>query len=378
MHTVPLLHLITGLGAGGAEAQLVRVAGGLAARGWPVIVAALDGRGPRAEALRAVGVPVHDLGMRGGLPDPLAVARLIRLIRRTRPGVLQSWLYHADLIGTLAAALTGVPHLWNLRCSDMDLRRYGLGTRLTVGALRFLCRRPLGIVVNSAAGIAAHAARGWKPGHWIPIPNGFDLDHWRPDPAARFVLRQRLGLDADTRLIAHVARADPMKDHAGFFAALLRLLPARPDLHAVLIGRGTEHLAPPPALLGRVHALGECGDVHHLLPGADLACLSSAFGEGFPNVLGEALACAVPCVATNVGDCAVIIGSAGTIVPPRDPGALAAALADLIDRAPAERARMGEIGRARVAAEFALPVVLDRYEQLYRAVQRAQRHTAEA
>lgn len=319
--------------------------------------------GPR---ITAAGGRVMPLGMRSPLGLPLAVARLAALIRRERPDVIQSWLYHADLAATLAraAAFSRAPLAWSLRCSDMDFAHYAPTTRLVVRALARLSRVPTVIASNSEAGLAWHRRLGYRPRRSLVIPNGFDTDRFRPDPTARARLLSLAGWPEDTVVVGLVARVDPMKDHAGFFEAFART-PA--GLRAVLVGRGTDELAIPPLLAGRVLALGLREDVGALMAGFDIACLASRFGEGFPNVLGEAMACGVACVTTDVGDAATIVGAAGIVVPPGDPIALAAALSALAADSDRRRA-MGAAGRARVLAEYALPAVAARYRTLWRAL----------
>jgi glycosyltransferase involved in cell wall biosynthesis len=205
------------------------------------------------------------------------------------------------------------------------------------------------------------------------IPNGVDVEQFRPDAAARQRLRVELNLPADAIVVAMVARVDPMKDHDTFLAASGRAAMARADAYFMLIGKDTPALSRKAAehgLTGRMKLLGLRTDVNRLLPGADLACLSSAFGEGFPTVLAEAMACGVPCVTTDVGDARAIVGETGLVVPPRNPVALAGAIRDLIDRASAGRAILGQAARARVEKNYALPGIVERYQSLYEDLSR--------
>jgi glycosyltransferase involved in cell wall biosynthesis len=361
---VRVLHVITGLGQGGAETMLAKLIEALPEITHVVVPLARDlALAPR---IAAAGAEVIPLGMRGPLGLPAAVARLAALIRRVRPDVIQSWLYHADLAATLARAVafSRAPLAWSLRCSDMDLARYAPATRLVVRALARLSGVPAVIASNSEAGLAWHRRLGYRPRRSIVIPNGFDTDRFRPDPEARSRLGAMLGWGEEAVIVGLVARVDPMKDHAGFLAALARTEPA---LRAVLVGRGTEALAIPAALAGRVAALGPRDDVAALTPGFDIACLASRFGEGFPNVLGEAMACGVACVTTDVGDASAIVGEAGVVVPPGDPAALAEALSALAAD-PDRRRALGAAGRARVLADYALPSVAARCASLWRGL----------
>ncbi len=371
---IRIVHVIPTLDTGGAEVMLAKLVGGMDRTRFSNTVVSLSSPGEIAKEIEAAGVPVLSLDMRRGRTDLVGLPRLVRLLRETRPSLVQSWLYHADLLSLLAAGFAGVPPVvWNLRCTDMDLSHYPRHTRWVQRALAVASRLPKAVVVNSAAGQTLHQMLGYRVRHWVMIPNGFDMNRFWPDPAAGPRMRAELGLPTDSVLVVLVARVDPMKDHKTFLDAAGRVATARGHVHFLLMGKDTRTLDPmihERGLAGRVHLLGLRSDVDRLLPGADLACLSSAFGEGFPNVLGEAMASGLPCVATDVGEARTIIANTGVIVPPRDPGALAAALLDLVDRGPEARAMLGHAARARIESEYALPLIVERYENLYSELSR--------
>jgi glycosyltransferase involved in cell wall biosynthesis len=210
----------------------------------------------------------------------------------------------------------------------------------------------------------------------VLIPNGFDIDTFRPDPAARHDVRRELGLPPETPLIGLVARYDPAKDHRTFLRAAAWLHQIAPDVHFVLCGDDVDWHHPELAtwidrsgLRGACHLLGRRHDVQRLHASFDVATLTS-LSEGFPNVVGEAMACGVPCVATDVGDAAWIVGETGRIVPPRDPQALADAWHALLTLPSQERQTLGLAARARIAEHFALPGVIDQYAALYHSMAR--------
>jgi glycosyltransferase involved in cell wall biosynthesis len=203
------------------------------------------------------------------------------------------------------------------------------------------------------------------------IPNGFDLAEFAPRPEARDDVRAELGVARDTLLVGLVARYNAMKDHATFFEAVARLRRDRPHVHFVLVGRLVERtnveIAATIDRLGIwpvVHLLGERNDVPRLTAALDVATCSS-YSEGFPNAVGEAMACGVPCVSTEVGDCRAIVGETGIIVPPRDPAALAAGWRCLLDRSAEDRRSLGRVARARVTEHFDIGRVARQYEALY-------------
>lgn len=368
-----VLHLITGLEVGGAETTLARLVAGLDRARFRSTVVSLSPGGALATEIAAAGVPVHSLGMRRGLGSALTgILKLRRLLRALRPDLVQTWLYHADFVGLAAGRLAGVrPIVWNLRCADMDLSRYAATTRLLVRLLARLSPLPDAVIVNADAGRRWHAQLGYRPRRWAVIPNGFDANRFRPDAAARATFRRALGIADGVPVIGTVARFDPMKDPATFVRAAAILGRTRANAHFVMIGRGLDSANPGLAaevraagLGSRLHLMGERRDVAALLPGFDLFALTS-FSEGFPNVLGEAMAAALACVATDVGDARLLLSDCGRIVPRADAQAMAAAWDELIESGPAARAALGARARTRIEADFTPAAAVAAYERLY-------------
>ena len=355
-----VMYVITGLDRGGAESQLVTLlSAGAPGMGRSVVVSLLPGGAYRADIERA-GIPVHDLGAtRGSLNFP-AFLRLVRLIRRYRPRILHAWMYHAQLLATIALGVSGCWRatrlIWGVRCSTTDFACYGRWLRSVVRACAWLSRLPDAVLFNSEAGIAAHRDLGFRPRRVELIDNGVDTGRFRPSPSLRGEVRTELGIAPTTDLVAHVARVDPVKDHATFFAAMGRLDGAE----ALLIGPDTERLATP----ANVHALGACGGVERLLAASDIV-VSSSVSEGFSNVLAEGMAAGLPAVATDVGDSARIVGDTGRIVPPRDPAALAEAMGSLLGESKSARAARGVEARRRVETCFSVAHATDAYRSLY-------------
>jgi glycosyltransferase involved in cell wall biosynthesis len=367
-------HVITALGTGGAERMLWKLlAASEALRGGATVISLRDAGtvGPR---IRALGVPVVELGI-GTVPGPLALRRLRAAVRAAGADVVQGWMYHGNLAALAGASGLRCPVLWNIRQSLGRLADEKPMTALVIRLGAPLSRRTRAIIYNSRVSAAQHERLGYAPLRTRILPNGFDVERFRPDPAAGARLRARLGVPADTRVVGMVARFHPMKDHANFLAAMARLLPDDPTLHVVLAGTdvvaSNERLAGLLRVIpahGRIHLVGEEREVSSLLAGLDVCALSSARSEGFPNVVGEALACGVPCVVTDTGDTAEVLGGAGAVVPPGDAIAFAAAVRGLLDAPAATRARLGLEGRARVTREYAIGVVAERYRALYAEV----------
>jgi glycosyltransferase involved in cell wall biosynthesis len=366
---IRIAHVISGLDTGGAEMMLTKLVGGMDRARFFNTVISLTEKGQLVEQIRSSGVAVYTLGMRRGRPNILALPRLIRLLRTLRPNIVQSWLYHADLLSTLAVKYSGSPILiWNVRCSNMDLDQYRSLTRWVQRVLAWCSTTPAAVVANSEAGKRQHERLGYRPLRWEIIPNGFDTQRFHPDSSVRCSVRKEWHVPEDVVIVALVARVDPMKDHVTFLEAAQQVAGARKSVCFLLVGKGTQTLAPAVAAKGltdRVRILGYQNDIECLLPSVDVLCLSSAFGEGFPNVLGEAMACGIPCVSTDVGDARSIIADTGLVVPAHDPAALAHAIIDLIDRGSAARELLGRAARARVETEYSLARIVDRYTALY-------------
>ena len=357
-----ILHVISGLGTGGAEMFLATLAPRLAARDFAQTVVSLTGEGAAADRLRASGIAVVALDAKGVAKAPLAIRRIARLIEETRPDVVQGWMYHGDLFAALASKMAGKKPerlAWNIRCSDMRLDDYALQLRLVVRACAKLSAMPDVVIANSEAGAREHRAAGYRPRAMPVIPNGVDAAKFAPDAGLRAQVRLKLGIGEDRVVVLNVARVDPMKDHGAMLMAAAEIRGA----DVVLVGRGTDRLALPPG----VRALGARGDIARVLSAGDIIVSSSAYGEGFSNAIAEGMAAGLVPVATDVGDARSIVGDAGRIVPPRDAHALASAVQEIIDLPAEERARLGMAARERMATRFSVDSAVEAFAKIYGA-----------
>jgi glycosyltransferase involved in cell wall biosynthesis len=370
---IRVTHLVTDLARGGAEVFLQRLVTTpqeeIAHR-----VISLTSEGELGPEIRAGGVEVSALQLTGLAGAPRALARLVRMLRQEKPDVLMTWLYHADFFGTVAAALgPPVQLVWNIRCADMDLSKYGYVSRTLPHVLARFSRRPAVVVANSQAGRRIHEGYGYEPRRWEILPNGFDIETFRPDPARRAKVREALGIAQTAPVLGLFARFDPMKDHATFLAAAEIVAKARPDVVFLLVGRGTDGAAfdrligDRKAVRERSVLLGERRDVPDLIAAADIAVCSSVT-EGFPNTIGEAMASGVSCVSTDVGDAAALIGDTGGLVAKADPEALARKLEEFLALAPEARAGFAAKARRRIEEKFSLQAVVGRYTALFREI----------
>jgi len=375
--TLRILHIATGLGMGGAEMALTRLLEQLPKADFENEVLSFTSDQPVGPRIRALGVPVHTLEVRPGVLSPRLFSGVAKHIRSFQPDLIQTWMYHADLIGGLAARLTSnVPVLWNIRNAvegrgDVKLPTYAV-IRLSGLLSAWLPRK---IIMCAESARETHIRLGYITEKMVVIPNGYDPVVFKPDAQARLDVRHELGLALGTKLIGLAARFDLQKDHINFLRAAALLHQEHPSIHFVLWGKDVD--ADNPALMNviqandmtaHVHLLGLRTDAPRLTAALDVATLSSAFGEAFPNVVGEAMACGVPCAVTDVGDAAHIVGATGRVVPRRDPGALAHAWAELFDLPSEERTALGQRARQRIHENFSIEKMAAAYAQLYKDI----------
>jgi glycosyltransferase involved in cell wall biosynthesis len=285
-------------------------------------------------------------------------------------------MHHAFFSASLAQlGRAGPPVIWNVRHSLHDLQREKPLTRAVLRACAGMSGAPAAIAFNAAASKAQYRAFGFRNDRMIVIENGFDTGRFRPRPEARALLEKNFGVSPDDLVIASIARPHPMKDPFTLIDAVGRL--RRRGFAARLLLAGEGYDDPPADIRAALDAAfppgtailsGHRADIADWLSGVDIFALSSAWGEGFPNVLGEALASGVPCVATDVGDSAAIVGEGGRIAPPGDPAAFSDALADLARLDREGRRRLGAAGRDRVIRHYAIDRIVERYSDLYREV----------
>jgi glycosyltransferase involved in cell wall biosynthesis len=371
--TLKIFHLITDLDTGGAEMMLYKLLVGINRQRFSHVVVSLTDAGVLSKRIEALGIPVHTLSMHRGRPNLAGLWRLLQLLMCERPDVLQTWLYHANLLGLIAGKLMRVPAIArNIRCSNMDMRYYSRLSALIVRILAWVSPLPDVVLINTETGREFHEALHYRPRRRQVIPNGFDVSLFRPDPAARFYCRRLLGLPLNPILIGLIARYDPMKDHYTFLQAASYLLKDRSDIHFVLIGRNVTEsnndltmIIQDLGISDHIHLLGERWDVPKIMQALDIMALTSAFGEGFPNVIGEAMASGVPCVVTDVRDAPLIVGDTGRVVPAQNPHATAHAWGELIDLPSEESRRLGLAARQRIAQHFSLRAVVTQYTALY-------------
>lgn len=368
-----VLHVIIGLNVGGAEKMMMRlIQTHHADANYSHLVVSLTDIGVIGDQLVDEGVDVTVLGMRSLFDVPSVLLKLIRVIRKRKPDIVQTWMYHGDLIGGIGARLAGVRNvIWGIRTTDVSG-----GVSHSTALIRKVCSClsswiPVRIVCAADASRRAHIAVGYDGSRMVVIPNGFDLSHFSAADDIRFAMRSELGIDPDTVVIGNIGRLNEDKDHSNFVHAAGLVLDGHANAKFLMVGRDVS--AANIALASWIDAtghmdkfilLGERSDIRDCLSAMDVFCLSSRT-EGFPNVVGEAMAMGVPCVVTDVGDAAMLVSDTGIVVRKEDPVALAGAIAEMVSMGSANRYRLGTQARSRIGAEFSINRARERFEDIY-------------
>ena len=361
-----ILFLVRSLTYGGAERQLVILANELAKRGYEVAIAPFYTVGLLENEIDRSRVRFIPLEKRSRWDLLSFYGRVIRVVEKEQPDILYGWMATPNLVAAMVRPLyPKVRIFWCIRSANLEVIFDRVASAICWFERR-LSHFADCIVVNSEAGVRHAASRGLPLDKMIHIPNGIDVDRFYFDPIAGEKVRLEWGFTRSDRLIGLVSRFDPIKDHPGFLKAAAYLAQGLPEVRFVCIGNGpTQYRARLEALsreLGleqRVVWLPARPDVRAVYNALDVVCLCS-LSEGFPNVIGEAMACGRHCVVTDVGDCRFLVGNAGVIVPPSDSEALAEGLRQVLraGRNPNER------GRQRILEHFTLTNLTDRTEKV--------------
>lgn len=368
--------IITGLSTAGAEVMLYKLLSNINRDKFHPVVVSLIDKEIVGNQIEALGIPVVSLGINSGTSLLSATSKLIRIIAKVKPDLIQGWMYHGNLAAqfTSIVSFKSIPIIWNIRHSVYSLRYEQASTALVIRILSYLSTSPKTIIYNSKLSAGQHEKLGYCQSKSLIIPNGFDTNVFQVSTKAYFSLRKELSLAEDKFIIGLVARFHPMKDHNNFLRAAATLLKNNSGIHFVLAGRNVDsdnrklvNLIHRLDIQEKTHLLGERQNIAYITAAFNLATCSS-YTEAFPNVIGEAMSCGVPCVVTDVGDSAFIVGDTGRVVPPQNSEALAKAWQELIDLGMEGRKALGLAARTRIVNNFSLESVVARYENLYQNV----------
>lgn len=370
---VKIIFLIRSLYLGGAERQLLELVKGLDKNIFDITVALFYDEGDLNNELSKIfSVKILPL-KKSGRWDLLSFGfRLTRLLRQLRPDILYAFLPEPNIIGLITGRLAGVTRIvWGIRTSDINVTCYDwtYGKVIRLGA--WLSRFPDAVVFNSFSGLEYHRSIGYRNKHMHVIQNGINTEYFRPDRELGMRERDKWNVNNSTFLIGHVGRFDPMKDHSTFLRAAAILAKEMDNVLFVCVGDGnvtykTEiyRLADRLGLENRVIWAGKKMDMRGVYNALDISTLSSA-GEGFPNVVGEAMACGVPCVVTDVGDSAKVVGDTGVVVPVRNHEALAMGWQKMIEHMKKNRQSINESVRNRIEMMFSRKKLINETSELF-------------
>ena len=367
-----IAHIITGLGVGGAETFLLRLIPELEKSGFQSVVIYLTGTGDYVDAYTKKGISVISLGINSPVQAVTGFWRLRAILRKEAPDIVQAWMYHANLLGGLAAKMLKVPSMFAVLQSNLSPK---VNKKLTTVMIRMgakLSKLNSGAVLyDSDAARAAHEAVGFDSTKSIVIPNGVDPEKFMPDHVLRDEIRAELGITPDAIVIGHVARYDVQKDHRSFLQAVNQIRTRNASLNVIMVGDGVDwQNSDLTSDIDRdeasqwLHLLGPRSDVARLYNGMDIFC-SSSIGESCPNVVLEAMIMGLPCVATDVGDVRQMVGDNGLVVPPSSVEELAIALTDVIDSDADKRRSIGTSLRQRALQEYTLGRAASRFAEVY-------------
>mgnify|MGYP003816720257 CR=1 FL=1 len=364
-----IIHIITSLDAGGAERMLIKLLSQMNLNKYSMKVISMKDKGIYGPEIEKMGIELVTLNMKKGIPSFKALRKCI--IESKEADIIQTWMYHADLLGMIVKKFSDAKRLiWGIHHNNLDLDKNKFLT-LAIAKINAIFSKSVDFIVscsNNAVGI--HEKFGYATDNMIVIPNGFELESFKKIENARNLIKNELGIKSKW-IISHVGRWNILKDYNNLFNSLYELTKRNIDFEAILCGKEIEwsnkelvSLINKYNLSTRIHLLGIRRDIPLILSASDVF-VSSSVGEGFANVIGEAMACEVPCVVTNVGDSSFIVGEVGISVPSKDPIALSKGIIKLLEMTEDERLLLGKKARMRVIENFDIKRVAEQYESLY-------------
>ncbi len=370
---IKIVHIIAALNVGGTEMMLNKLLLRMREDRFENIIITLKEKGELSEDFESQNIRVYNVGGMGGILRILALIRSLKILREINPDIIQGWLAHGNFVAQIASIF--LPYrlstLWNIRYTALPKPETKNSTLLIIKLLSLLSSLPQKIIFNSKTGANDHIRLRYRKDKSCIIPNGFDTELFLPSETKRKSVRLEININEESILIGLIGRFDPLKDHSCFLKAGAMLQSRKRGIFFLLAGRKVDwknlHLKQLIEKLGmkeKVFLLGERRDIPRVMAALDIATCSS-IAEGFPNVIGEAMSCGIPCVVTDVGDSAWLVGDSGMVVPPRNHEALCEAWLKLIELGSEKRKVLGEKARKRIEDHFSIQMIVKKYEHLY-------------
>ena len=366
------LHIITSLNIGGAESMLHRLIKFKPELIDSTIVVSLTDDGKIGLMLKDMGVTVISLEMHNWFSILSVIFKLKKIIQKEKPKIIHTWMYHANLLGGIAALMANNKNIiWSIRRSNLKYSE-SISTFfvMKIGALlsNIIPRK---IVSVAESGVKNHEKYGYKKNKMIVIPNGFDLIKLKRDLLQRKIIRRKLDIFDDQLIIGSVGRFHDSKDYESLVASAPAVIRKFKNIKYMLIGRDIDsknftlmNWIAKTGYSSHFLLLGEINDVAKYMSAMDIFCLSS-ITEGFPNVVGEAMSMALPCVVTDVGDIKKLVGDTAIIVEPSNKQMLSQGLCEMLSHNTVKRNKIGLKGRQKVEGEFPLSLICKKYYDLY-------------
>jgi glycosyltransferase involved in cell wall biosynthesis len=369
-----VIHIITGLDDGGAEAVLYRLC--LSDKSYNHIVVSLMDEGKYGPLLVDKDIKVYCLNMKRGRVSLAGLLKLYKIIRKINPYVVQTWMYHANLIGGVVSRLVGIKNVvWGIHHTNLIKGESKLSTIILGKICAFLSHFiPQNIIYCAHKSKRVHEELGYSMGKAFVIGNGYNINQFFTDNYIRDTFRSKFKVSNEVNLLGMVGRYDPLKDHLNLIMALPRIIKAGYNIKLILVGKDLDvnnqtllNQIQENELLDKILLLGQRNDILAVMNALDLHLLSSS-SEAFPNVLPEAMACGTPCVTTDVGDAGLIVGTTGWVVPPKDPLLLANAIMQALDEKHSNNQQWQDRKskcRTRIVDNFSIERMVSNYHNVW-------------
>lgn len=368
-----IIHVIIGLDVGGAESMLKKLVRSQVKdfEKYEHSVVSLTTIGAIGKELKQEGVEVKALGMNTAFSSFLVILKLIKIFKFKKPDVVQTWMYHADLIGGVAAAIAGVKCiLWGIRSTNIRLGNSRLTSIVQKVCALLSYHIPTKIVCVAEKSMNAHVNAGYDKSKMLVINNGFDLERFLFAEKERKKIRDNLGVK-NNFVIGSVGRFNPAKNHFLLISVVEKIIPYGVDIVFLLVGRGVNNTEnefykkiKEKGLLSYFLLIGEVSDIRKYYQAMDVFCLHSDT-EGFPNVLGEAMASGLPCISTDAGDARKILGDDSMVVDCGDADGIAERIVRLQRLSSLERGRMGKVNMEKIKENYSIKKISQKFQDLY-------------
>ena len=353
-----VLHIISSLGQGGAERQLVE----LVKHNKNHAICQLISGGVYEQELKKEKIIIFDLKLKKSIFDIFGFYRLYKIIKDYKPDIINTWMYHSCLLEVVLRKIifNNIPLVWGLRCSNMKTSYYSRILKIVINGCKYFSNTPNIIINNSVAGMNFHKSIGFKNNNII-IFNGIDTKKFSLNNQFRNEFRNKFNIAKDAKVLLCVGRVDPMKDHDTLLEAFKKIKKNFSSSVLILAGLGTENINKTNGLI----SLGACQYIDHVYSACDIIISSSAFGEGFSNALAEGMSSSLIPIATDVGDAKHIIGNTGIIINPKNVPELYNAIKELLELDEQDFSTNKILAKNRINNNFNQLKMLDSYDEVY-------------